>query len=88
MDQLPLFAPSSLSVSEITRYLRTLLESDEFLQDTWVRGEISNYRPAASGHLYFALKDRDAQLRAVMFRGAAAGRSQPEEEEDGTTPRG
>jgi len=36
--------------------------------DIWVEGEISNFRPAESGHLYFTLKDDDAQLRVVMFR--------------------
>jgi exodeoxyribonuclease VII large subunit len=36
--------------------------------DIWVEGEISNFRPADSGHLYFTLKDDDAQLRVVMFR--------------------
>ena len=37
----------------------------------WVEGEISNYRPASSGHLYFSLKDTDAVLSAVMFRSRA-----------------
>ena len=36
--------------------------------DVWVEGEISNYRPAPSGHVYFTLKDADAQLPVVLFR--------------------
>ena len=36
--------------------------------DIWVEGEISNCRPAQSGHLYFTLKDADAQLPVVLFR--------------------
>ncbi len=36
--------------------------------DIWVEGEISNCRPASSGHLYFTLKDADAQLPVVVFR--------------------
>ncbi len=36
---------------------------------TWVRGEISNFTRAASGHWYFSLKDARAQIRCVMFRG-------------------
>jgi len=36
--------------------------------DVWVEGEISNYRPAPSGHVYFTLKDADAQLPIVLFR--------------------
>jgi exodeoxyribonuclease VII large subunit len=39
--------------------------------DVWVEGEVSNFRPAESGHLYFTLKDGDAQLRIVMFRSQA-----------------
>lgn len=57
-----------LTVSEITRYLRGLLESDYRLQDLWVRGEISNVSTPASGHLYFTIKDSEATLRCVMWR--------------------
>lgn len=39
--------------------------------DVWVEGEVSNHRPATSGHLYFTLKDDTAQLRVVMFRSQA-----------------
>src|SRR5579859_3685132 len=45
---------------------RTQVERD--YGDVWVEGEISNYRPAESGHLCFTLKDDGAQLRVVMFR--------------------
>lgn len=71
MSQLSLFAPlqpSTWSVTDLTRYLRDLLESDEFLQDVWVQGEISNFSRPASGHLYFTLKDSGASLRCVMWR--------------------
>jgi len=54
------------SVSEVTGTIRSMLESQGPVR---VRGEISNYRPSASGHLYFTLKDARSQLRAVMFRG-------------------
>jgi len=40
-------------------------------RDVWVEGEISNFRPAPSGHVYFTLKDADAQLPVVLFRGQA-----------------
>ncbi len=71
MDQLSLFQPSSLSVSELTRYLRNLVDSDELLSDTWVRGEISNFSRPSSGHLYFTLKDSNAALRCVVWKSAA-----------------
>lgn len=57
------------SVSELSREIRNRLERD--FPDLWVTGEISNLRPAPSGHYYFTLKDADAQLRAVCFRSQA-----------------
>ena len=56
------------SVSELTRYLRDLLESDHNLQDLWVQGEVSNLSQPRSGHLYFTLKDSSSALRCVMWR--------------------
>ncbi len=57
------------SVSEISQELKGLLELK--FPDVWVAGEVSNFRGAASGHLYFTLKDASAQLRAVCFRNQA-----------------
>jgi exodeoxyribonuclease VII large subunit len=54
------------SVSRLTREVRLLL--DRGLGVVWVEGELSNFSQPASGHWYFSLKDRDAQLRCVMFR--------------------
>ncbi len=73
MSQLPLFTPSmptSWSVTDLTHYLRELLESDELLQDVWVKGEVSNFSRPVSGHLYFTLKDSTASLRCVMWKNA------------------
>lgn len=61
----------SLTVSELTRYLRQLLEADEVLQDVWVQGEISNLGRPASGHVYFTLKDQSSSLRCVIWRNNA-----------------
>ncbi|MFO3797479.1 MAG: exodeoxyribonuclease VII large subunit, partial [Anaerolineales bacterium] len=69
MSYQPALFPSSVwSVSELTRYLRLMLESDPTLQEIWVQGEISNLSRPASGHLYFTLKDQGAALRCVMWR--------------------
>jgi exodeoxyribonuclease VII large subunit len=72
-DQLGLsFAPPprrTWTVRELIGAVRTALERE--YSDVWVEGEISNFRPADSGHLYFTLKDGDAQLRVVMFRSSA-----------------
>ena len=54
------------SVSRLNREVRTLLE--RALRVVWVEGELSNFSQPASGHWYFSLKDRDAQLRCAMFR--------------------
>jgi exodeoxyribonuclease VII large subunit len=71
MDQLPLFQPLLWTVTELTRYLRELLEGDEYLQAIWVQGEVSNFSRPSSGHVYFTLKDASASLRCVMWRNAA-----------------
>ena len=55
-----------VTVSELTADVRLLLESK--YKETWVEGEISNARVWKTGHLYFTLKDANAQLKAVMFR--------------------
>jgi exodeoxyribonuclease VII large subunit len=62
-----------VGVGELTLYLKGLLEEDYLLQNVWVRGEITNYTQAASGHRYFSLKDASATLRCVLFRNSAAG---------------
>ena len=66
-----------VGVSEITLYLKELLEEDYLLQDVWVRGEITNYSQAASGHRYFSLKDASATLHCVLFRSSSALRDLP-----------
>lgn len=58
------------TVAELVSALRFRVEHE--YADVWVEGEISNCRPAPSGHLYFTLKDGDAQLPVVLFRREAA----------------
>lgn len=55
-----------VSVSELTAQIKTLIEDG--LGFVTVRGEISNFRPAASGHVYFCLKDEEAVINAALFR--------------------
>jgi len=59
--------PHALTVSELNRQVRHLLEVS-FLQ-VWVEGEISSFSRPSSGHWYFTLKDQRAQVRCAMFRG-------------------
>jgi exodeoxyribonuclease VII large subunit len=56
------------TVAELTAAIRGTLESS--FGDVWVEGEISNCRLWNTGHLYFTLKDGDAQIKIVMFRSA------------------
>ncbi len=71
-------AASILSVTQVSRYLKELLATDEILQDVWVRGEISGCRTYPSGHCYFTLKDAEAQLPCVFFKNARLRSSAPE----------
>ncbi len=57
-------------VSWLARYLKELIESDLRLSNIWLEGEVSNFTRSSAGHLYFTLKDEEAQLRCVMFRRA------------------
>lgn len=56
------------TVGQVTRYIKETFETDDFLQDIWIEGEVSNYRRAPSGHAYFTLKDATSQINCVMFR--------------------
>jgi exodeoxyribonuclease VII large subunit len=56
-------------VRDLVAAVRTHIERE--YSDAWVEGEISNFRAPESGHLYFTLKDGNAQIRVVMFRSSA-----------------
>ncbi len=60
-----------LSVTELTRYIKRMLDSDPLLKGVLVKGEISNFKRHSSGHLYFTLKDEFSAIRCVMFRSNA-----------------
>ena len=59
------------SVARLNSEARQLLEAG--LPALWVEGEISNFSAPASGHWYFTLKDREAQIRCAMFRARNSG---------------
>ncbi|HXF63258.1 MAG TPA: exodeoxyribonuclease VII large subunit, partial [Caldilineaceae bacterium] len=62
---------NALTVSGLTTHIVALFERDELLRDVAVLGEVSNWKRAASGHLYFSLKDAGACVNAVMWRAHA-----------------
>lgn len=55
-------------VSDLTRYVKQVIEDDARLRDVWVEGEVSNFTISMSGHAFFTLKDAGSQLKCVMFR--------------------
>lgn len=57
-----------ITVSQLNRYLASKVSGDSHLRSFLIRGEISNFTAASSGHLYFSLKDAGSVIRAVMFR--------------------
>jgi len=60
-----------LSVSQLNEYIRAKLDSDPYLSNVAVKGELSNYKIYPSGHHYFTLKDGQGALKCVMFRSSA-----------------
>ncbi len=79
----PLPPPKVWTVTQVNRAVRLLLE--ETMPQLWVTGEAANFSRHRSGHCYFTLKDRTAQIRCVMFRREAA--ALPADPEDGMTLR-
>lgn len=57
------------TVSQINAYIKKKLKMDATLRNIYIKGEISNYSTAPSGHSYFTLKDEKSQINAVMFKG-------------------
>jgi len=63
---------NAVTVTELSNYIKNLLDGDSNLAAVLVRGELSNYKMHSSGHHYFSLKDDGAVISAVMFRGSAS----------------
>ena len=63
---------NTLSVSQLNRYIASVISEEEFLSNVLVSGEISNLKYHSSGHIYFTLKDDSSVLPAVMFRSFAS----------------
>jgi len=62
--------PEDLTVTELNRAVRRVIEG-AFGGPVWVRGEVGNWKRAASGHCYFSLKDESSEVRCVMWRNQA-----------------
>jgi exodeoxyribonuclease VII large subunit len=70
----------AISVSELNKYIKGLMESDYGLKNIFVKGEISNFKLHSSGHMYFTLKDEGSKIKCIMFKFNNAGlKFMPEE---------
>ena len=61
-----------ISVTDLDKYIKDKIASDEMLNNVLVKGEISNYKHHYTGHLYFTLKDENSLIKCIMFKGYAA----------------
>ena len=68
MTQTSFLNDAPWTITELTHYLRGILESDPNLTNLWANGEISNISYPRSGHMYFTLKDETCSIRCVMWR--------------------
>ena len=59
------------TVTDVNRYIKSVITSDQNLKFIYVRGEISNFKPGANGHLYFSLKDKECLINVAMFNNYA-----------------
>ena len=60
-------------VSQLTTYMRDMIESDYFLNDVWVQGEVADLRRQANGNCYYSLRDSRAVIRCAMFANSSYG---------------
>lgn len=63
--------PEPMTVSSLNNYIKNIIDSDEMLNNVYIRGELSNFKRHYSGHLYFTLKDESSLIKCVMFKSYA-----------------
>lgn len=64
--------PEPISVTELNKYMKNKVAADEFLNNVFVKGEISNFKNHYTGHMYFTLKDENSLVKCIMFKTSAA----------------
>lgn len=60
---------SAISVTELNVYIKNKIDSDEYLNNVLIKGEISNFKHHYTGHMYFTLKDEKSLIKCIMFKG-------------------
>ena len=64
--------PEPISVTELNKYIKNIVDNDEFLNNVFIKGEISNFKHHYTGHMYFTLKDDNSLIKCVMFKSSTA----------------
>lgn len=64
--------PTAITVSELNRYIKNKVDADEYLNNVYIKGEISNFKHHYTGHMYFTLKDEKSLIKCVMFKTATS----------------
>lgn len=64
--------PQAITVSELNKYIKNLVDRDEYLNYVYVKGEISNFKHHYTGHMYFTLKDEQSLIKCVMFKSSTS----------------
>ena len=60
--------PEPISVSQLNNYIKEKVGNDEFLNNVYIKGEISNFKHHYTGHMYFTLKDENSLIKCIMFK--------------------
>jgi len=60
--------PKAMTVTELNKYVKDMLDSSEILQNVLIKGELSNFKLHYTGHMYFTLKDKSSLIKGVMFK--------------------
>jgi len=63
---------NAISVTDLNQYIKNKIDSDEYLNNVLVKGEISNFKHHYTGHMYFTLKDEKSLVKCIMFKGYTA----------------
>ena len=61
-----------ITVTEINKYMKDKVATDEFLNNVFIKGEISNFKHHYTGHMYFTLKDENSLIKCIMFKSSTA----------------
>ena len=58
--------PNPITVSDLNNYIKNKIGNDEFLNNVYIKGEISNFKHHYTGHMYFTLKDKNSLIKCIL----------------------